>query len=530
MHDDSLKYDDYDDSGMPIYDQPDFYDLYPATPVILTPRPTHDDLHMRVLSSDPSRRFPPDVIPILFDGFDNIADRDKCIKRITDIDADVFAHHVYRLTDSNGFIVTTKLRTRLIGESNHDKAMYAELLRLHWVQHAMMSIALPGNIIQSAHIDGTPYDPYRDFPPFDSQPVYSNDRSGSFPSGQDEDFFARAFIPNDYNEPEYRPPAIEWFGQELAPVGSLVAIVASPGVGKSSTVEMSAESVITGEPRLGLKFGSYTKIAILDGEMTDQEVYKAYKRIKRRINGSPPYPIIFGTLGYSIPERRKFAEFLIKDLEYNLIIFDGGTDLIHDPNDLKETDEVINQWLRPMLNHHGATAIMTIHDNPDKTGMRSEKPRGHFGAEVLRRSTGILNIIHDRKTGVRTLSTGGSYGKFRHGNPNQSAYFMWDENSKMMAEIGEPPREEKQVKANLPDIREIEHKLPSIFKGFTTGMLRSQITDKIQAVFGKDYTVSRRKSEQILTLMMSEQLIHTQGKEGTKAYKFHFGRPTNEDE
>jgi hypothetical protein len=514
-------FNDYDESGAPIYEQPDF------TEPLRVAKSTHDDLTARVLSSSPQRRFPPDLIPILFDGFADTTQRDRTIARITDADDSIFAHQVHHLVNSNGFIVTVKLRPRLVGESQPEKAITAEALRLYFVGLSLTSIAHGADY---PHIDNQPYDPLRDLPPYYENPVYTNPRSGLYPFGEHEEFLSRSFIPNDHNEPEYRPPAIQWFDQELAPVGSMIAIVASPGVGKSSTVEMAAESVITGEMRLGFQFAPETRIAIIDGEMTDQEVYKSYKRIKRRINGTPPYPVVFGTLGYSIPERRKFSEYIIKDLGYNLIIFDGGTDLIHDPNDLKETDEVINQWLRPMLNREKASAILTIHDNPDKTGMRSEKARGHFGAEVLRRSTGVLNIIHDRKTGVRTLSTGGSYGKFRHGDPNQSAYFMWDDQHKMMTQLSEPPRETSDAQQpKIPDLREIEYKLPRIFKGFSSGMLRSEIITRILSTFQSDYNLSNRRAEEVLSMAKTEGLIHTEGTPNTRNIRYFITPPKTDE-
>src|SRR5690606_25740375 len=152
---DPFHHDDYDDSGMPIYEQPDLSDA-PVVPITLTPRPTHDDMHMRVLWTDPAQRFPPDVLAPLSEGFQTPDERDKSIKRITDIDADVLAHHVYRLSNSLGFIVTTKIRPRLIGETTQEKALYAESIRLHWVQHALLSVAIPGHNVKGAYIDGAP--------------------------------------------------------------------------------------------------------------------------------------------------------------------------------------------------------------------------------------------------------------------------------------------------------------------------------------------------------------------------------------
>ena len=478
------------------------------------------DLDIKVMSHEQQRRFPPDSLPLMFRNFDTIKDRDAMIAKITDNDPDAYIRFIYEVYDSNDFIAIIPLQSRLTGESDTKKSLCLEHLRLQFILISHLSTGSPDNQPGRAYIDNGDYSQYRDYPAYNSKPIYANMNAGAYPPGEIEYFVSRAFIPNDYNEPAYRPPAIEWFGQELAPVGSLVAIVASPGVGKSSTVEMSAEAVVTGSIRLGLRFSSESRIAIIDGEMTDQEVYRSYKRIKRRIGETPPYPILFGTLGYTIPERRKLSEYLINELGYNMLIFDGGTDLIHDTNDLREADEVLNQWLRPMLNKTESTAILTIHDNPDKTGMRSEKPRGHFGAEVLRRSTGILNITFDRKTGVRTLSTAGSYGKFRHGNPNQSAYFAWDDQHKMMTELDSPPIINDDKRLPMPDLLEIEYKIHRIFKGFDQGMLRSELIDRIVSTFSHDYNISQRKAQEILTLMRSESIVKTHGKEGTRSLKY----------
>lgn len=473
--------------------------------------------------------FPLDEIPVVIRGIRDEADYRKIFDRLVYTDIDILTHRLFTNDDMSKLVATVKIRRRLLAEDLTTRMLFAEKIRTIIAERAGVVMETPGVKYDQPYCQILSYNPNCVWDELAETPVHTNARSARFPFGSMEDLMDSVFIPCPGNEPPQQDPAVTWFGYELAPAGSIVTVVAPPGAGKSSSIEMIVESVVTGQTRLGFNFKPGTKVAVIDGERTDREVYLAFRNIQRRIGTNLEYGTIFGTINSDVNDRMTIAEALIED-GYNLLVFDGGTDLIKDPNDMKEANAVINEWLRPLLNRHGATAILTIHDNPDKTGVRSDKARGHFGSELMRRSSAVLNITNDRKTGGRKLSTDGAYGKFRHGDPNTAAYFQWDDSMKMMVEVDTPPAQAASVEKTLPDFDEIRIKLPRIFKGHPEGMGRNQIVPRIQSVFADKFKISREKAEALLLDMLADGLLKKSGKDGTRSVRYHIQTVDEDDD
>jgi hypothetical protein len=354
-----------------------------------------------------------------------------------------------------------------------------------------------------------------------------------FPFSQDEEAFDRlVFVPTKDNKPEWTQAGISWHGYDFAKVGSISVLVASGGSGKSHFVEMLAAAHLTDRQTMGFKTDPDMKMAIIDGERNKEELHEAWERLCRRVGRDLPYPVYYGITAIAdFADKMRVIEKIVDDGGYKLLIIDGIGDLIFDSNNLLETRHVLRVWLKPLVEQRNLTVLCTIHDNPDKLNTNTEKPQGHTGRELTKLANSVINLTYDKKTTLRKVYNTGFFGKMRHGPANLESFFRWDDDLKMMVEADAPPVVDKAavIEKKIPDMDELRIKLPTIFKGFPDGIGYSELRGRIKSVFSNTYKISDDKSKNLITDMLSEELIYKEGKGGTVAAKYYI-KPDSDDE
>jgi hypothetical protein len=138
------------------------------------------------------------------------------------------------------------------------------------------------------------------------------------------------------------------------------------------------------------------------------------KRAKIPINSTDDKCLSFANVkALSIDERKNFVtEFAENNKDLALIIFDGGADFMNNTNDLDESNK-FNDWINSFNPH--ISFMFTVHTNPT-----DNKPRGHFGSEICRRSQTIL--LARRKGDVFEITTDFEHGKNRHAKHETWSY------------------------------------------------------------------------------------------------------------
>jgi len=224
----------------------------------------------------------------------------------------------------------------------------------------------------------------------------------------------RVYFPSWNNIPPPDQSIVKINDTSLLSKGSVLSLCAAPGVGKSSIMEAFISSHLNQESdSLSVKISlnpERNKILFCDTERSPWESHKAWSKLMKRakipINSTDDKCLSFANVkALSIDERKNFVtEFAENNKDLALIIFDGGADFVNNTNDLEESNNFIN-WINSFNPH--ISFMFTVHTNPT-----DNKPRGHFGSEICRRSQTIL--LARRKGDVFEITTDFEHGKNRH--------------------------------------------------------------------------------------------------------------------
>jgi hypothetical protein len=226
----------------------------------------------------------------------------------------------------------------------------------------------------------------------------------------------RVFYPNWENSPPEQQSVIKQGNKHLLSKGGLLTICAKPGVGKSSVTEAIISSHLNKDSdSLGMSItllDGKTKVLICDTERSEWESHKAWKTLMKRAGVKKGIgieeSIIFANLKRlnAIEKKQYIEKVLNTDKSIGLVVFDGASDFLDNSNDLIETNNFIG-WLSRF--DSSISFVCTIHTNPT-----DDKPRGHFGSELCRKSECVLLLrrIDARKNEITSDFLD---GKNRHG-------------------------------------------------------------------------------------------------------------------
>jgi hypothetical protein len=257
-----------------------------------------------------------------------------------------------------------------------------------------------------------------------------------------DDALKNVFIPTWENRPPYVPAVLSLNGVPVLSYQNISSVIARPGYGKSSLIEAVGAAYLNPEceclgwhvpPTVG-------GVIIIDTERTDLDVHNSFGRMHKRAGIPDGNVTIAGMRGVTRFEgRRKAIEALLQDRPCGLLLIDGAADLTDTLNDEPQSIECY-AWLKELTVRYGVSIFCSLHPNP-----KDNKPRGHLGSELWRRSECVMVI---KKEGdAKILTTDVDFGKQRN-QPNVSVAFRWSDEKGMhvRVDLETAVREKKEAK------------------------------------------------------------------------------------
>ena len=233
--------------------------------------------------------------------------------------------------------------------------------------------------------------------------------------------------------------------------GNLSAIVSPPGYGKTSVLSAIASSMLNPDcDTLGFSLNNVKKCLMIDTEQTTANAHKRLKEIYRRAECNQDSPNLVYALFSTIPDvkdRNAMLMRLINKHTPDLVILDGLADFLNDVNDPEKSNALVFGLSADCkINNYGI--VFSIHDNPT---VNSQKPRGHLGSEILRRSESVLYIKKEKESEIRSITMNFLHGKNRNDIDSAESFFTWSQEKAMFAKtdfakpVKRPAADEKLV-------------------------------------------------------------------------------------
>lgn len=252
----------------------------------------------------------------------------------------------------------------------------------------------------------------------------SNEILSSYSHLEEEPFF----IPNWDNKPPHKEPALKLNDVNVLSYQNISCVIASPGAGKSSTMESIVSAVINKQSdNLGFQT-DVNSVLYIDFERTETDVWNSFYRTMQRAKVQQGTNIenvkIISFRNISTAEKRKETIVsLLENQKFELLLLDGIGDLVNDTNSLFEAIECKN-WVRWITSTYNVSIFTTLHPNKG-----TATPRGHIGSEILREAENVL-LIEVNKDKTRTITTDFPNGKARNGSHANSS-FVWSDEFRM---------------------------------------------------------------------------------------------------
>jgi len=268
----------------------------------------------------------------------------------------------------------------------------------------------------------------------------------------------RIFYPDWTNQPPAQKAIITLQGNRILTIGNLLSIVSQPGVGKTSSFASLIASHLNPDcDSLGFKVElpvNRNKILYIDTEQTRTDTWEMWEQTYTRAGIKKPTidkKLIFVNFkAISVGERKKAVEEILnKNSDIGLVMFDGAGDFVRDINSIIEATDFID-WINTF--NPNISLATSLHTNP-----KTDKPRGHIGSELYRRSGAQLLIKKLDDNATREITTNFEHGKVRKDNDSVSAYFKWSEEEKMFvsASFEKPPDAKKQNMKHIELVKKI---------------------------------------------------------------------------
>jgi hypothetical protein len=172
-------------------------------------------------------------------------------------------------------------------------------------------------------------------------------------------------------------------GIGIIPQAEVLAFKGKAKMGKSQ-FEYFLVGALLGRNAQGIKPAQeHYKILLFDTEQSQTSLKKCCQRALR-FAGLPDNKNDYRFLPFylrplSIEDRKETIVEAIKQEQPDIIFIDGIRDLLHDFNDLKESNEII-QWLLQLTAEYACTIVCVLHQNKGKD---DGNMRGHLGTELL---------------------------------------------------------------------------------------------------------------------------------------------------
>jgi hypothetical protein len=188
------------------------------------------------------------------------------------------------------------------------------------------------------------------------------------------------------------------------------------------------------------------KIIYIDTEQSDYHILLILKRIKDVVSDEKIENLyMFNFDAIDIEKRKEYTRELIYAIDgVGLVVIDGIADLIYDPNDIRESSQMVSD-LRKWSVEKDLHIVNVIHQNPSE----NQKMRGHLGTILTNKSETVIQISSSKENEsvklVETLAT-------RNKKPNNWSFEIINGIPEIMQECYEEPKIGRKKAKELNDI------------------------------------------------------------------------------
>jgi hypothetical protein len=294
-----------------------------------------------------------------------------------------------------------------------------------------------------------------------------------------------------------KPDVVLQFGDKIvATRKNLFGVTGKAKVGKTFLMTLLNTSVLL-KGTFGNILKSFLpkgkdKILYFDTEQSDYHVYLVMNRIYDLVKENKIENLLMYSLD-AVPtaERYAFVKHKIESTpEVGMAIIDGIADLIYDPNDIRESVDIVDN-LRIWATTYDLAIGYVLHQNPSDNA----KMRGHLGTLLTNKSETVIQITsakdNDSVKLVETTQT-------RNAKPDNWSFEIIDGMPVIQDDCYELPTMGRPKMKQLNDIEKMTM-LNDIFSkdlkdlGFSSTVLLEKMKEKFVATYkqtpGRDYFI-----------------------------------------
>ncbi len=243
-----------------------------------------------------------------------------------------------------------------------------------------------------------------------------------------------------------KPEAVLFFHEQMVMSRKNISCITGKAkVGKTFLMTLLNISVLKkgefGTLRSYLPKGK-DKIIYIDTEQSDYHILLILQRINKEVSNEKL--LMFNFDAKSVEERKEFTRELIYNTpDCGLLVIDGIADLIYDPNDIRESSQMVSD-LRKWATDCDLHIVNVIHQNPSE----NTKMRGHLGTILTNKSETVIQITSSKESEsiklVETLAT-------RNRKPENWSFEIIDGQPTIMDECYETPKLGRAAKKQITD-------------------------------------------------------------------------------
>lgn len=305
-----------------------------------------------------------------------------------------------------------------------------------------------------------------------------------------------------------RLPVMTWRSTTQCRRGNISVISAKSGVGKTAFLGASVASMIATAPDGTdlLGWGSNTDqrgaIILIDLEQSDDDFDDCVQRILRRAktDEQPSNLYAYRLRDLTLAERqRAVSEILHKARnecgQVDLLILDGGSDLIADTNSSEEAPKAVGDWLRTSTEHDCHVMIVVHLNESNQAGV---DPRGWLGKEALRKCEAAF-VLESGATGTCVYNT-----KTRRAgvSKSESFGFAWNDELKMHTSAMVESKADRALSESIQTVQAIFADAGGASLSYTDLVQRIRNAENIGESAAKK-RIAKLKSQKVLAVNSS---------------------------
>jgi len=211
---------------------------------------------------------------------------------------------------------------------------------------------------------------------------------------------------------QYDPPTpvMSLGGSPIFTAGDISAIVGNPGSRKTMFCTLLAAGYLTkgkqpttNNPITDVEDDPTGVLLWIDTEQNQFKAAQVARRVAKMIEGAgdPGRMVMITLREYEPITRLKITAQAIERYRPRFVLLDGVADLINDVNNIDES-AALTQWLMATSTKYDCHICSVIHSNIGDPVM---KPRGHAGANILRKAVTVFRLQNDATSDVTNVDT-----------------------------------------------------------------------------------------------------------------------------